>query len=107
MAEYIDVEVMTLDEAIKHAKEVALDNKRQATYNFQVLEPYYAKCEQCAKEYEQLARWLEELKRYRTADIVEVVRCKDCEMHVNCLLEDLFISKGVYDGFCCAGKKVE
>ena len=56
---------MTLEDAIKHAKEVALYHKRQATYNFQTLEPYYQKCEQCAEEHEQLAIWLAELKRYK------------------------------------------
>lgn len=122
MAKYIDEEVMTLDEAIKHAKKVALDNKRQATYNFQVLEPYYTKCEQCAEEHEQLARWLEELKRYRTADVVEVVRCKDCIYYKEGELlapnkfcyrlmhptEDRHIGYNFADDdFCSYGKKVE
>lgn len=40
--------VMTLDEAIDHAKEVAK-----------------SKCDKCGEEHKQLAEWLEELKRYR------------------------------------------
>jgi len=40
---------MTLDEAIKHAREIA-DNK---------------KCTECGENHRQLADWLEELKYYR------------------------------------------
>ena len=55
---------MTLDEAIKHANEVAEEN--QAIVDSC---DYYgenmAKCEECAKEHRQLAEWLKELKAYR------------------------------------------
>ena len=43
---------MTLDEAINHAKDIA------------------AKGGECAKDHEQLAEWLEELRG--------IVRCRDC-----------------------------
>lgn len=56
---------MTLDEAIVHAKEVAKDKRREATYNFPSLGEYYDECKKCAREHEQLAVWLEELKEYR------------------------------------------
>lgn len=56
---------MTLDEAIMHAKEVAKDKRREATYNFPSLGEYYDECKKCAREHEQLAVWLEELKEYR------------------------------------------
>lgn len=50
---------MTLDEAIVHAREVASVQKD--------------KCEQCAKDHEQLAKWLEELKglRQSKADVID------------------------------------
>lgn len=55
---------MTLDEAIKHCEEVAEEN--QAIVDSC---DYYgenmAKCEECAKEHRQLARWLKELKQLR------------------------------------------
>ncbi|MBD8915962.1 MAG: hypothetical protein EGR77_08230 [Pseudobutyrivibrio sp.] len=44
---------MTIDEAIAHAKEVAEVQRSNE------------QCNKCAKEHEQLAGWLEELKRYR------------------------------------------
>lgn len=40
--------MMTLDEAIAHAEEVA-----------------NASCDECSKEHKQLAEWLKELKRYK------------------------------------------
>lgn len=40
---------MDIDEAIQHCKEKAIENS----------------CSQCAKDHEQLAKWLEELKDYR------------------------------------------
>lgn len=42
---------MTLDEAIQHAREVAQSG-----------------CSECCKEHEQLADWLEELQRRRSAE---------------------------------------
>ena len=56
---------MTLDEAIKHATEVALKMKRDATYNFPSLKGYYQRCDDCADEHYQLVDWLEELKQLR------------------------------------------
>ena len=67
---------MTLDEAIKHAREKAEENRKGATYNFPTLSDYYDMCLKCAEEHEQLAEWLEELKKYREMNIVH---CKDCK----------------------------
>lgn len=46
---------LTLDKAIKHCYEVA-DKK----------------CDDCGKEHLQLAKWLEELKRLKSADVTEL-----------------------------------
>ena len=45
---------MTLDEAIKHAEEVAEEHTE-----------YYASCDKYAEKYRQLAEWLKELKQLR------------------------------------------
>ena len=41
------------------------------------------------------------------ADVVEVVRCKDCLLHGNCTTEDSFILSGLCENksFCCVGKR--
>ena len=56
--------MMSLDEAIKHAEEVAEEN--QAIVDSC---DYYgenmAKCEKCAEEHRQLAEWLKELKELK------------------------------------------
>ena len=55
---------MTLDEAIKHCEEKAKEQKKKATAIARAKEPFYkyAECAECAKEHEQLASWLKELK---------------------------------------------
>lgn len=59
------MERLTLDEAIKHAKEVAKTNRAEATYNFPNLKEYYDNCLECANQHNQLAEWFEELKSYK------------------------------------------
>ena len=59
------MERLTIDEAIKHAKEVAKANRAEATYNFTDLKEYYDNCSECANQHNQLAEWLEELKSYK------------------------------------------
>ena len=62
---------MTLDEAIKHAEEVAekfeslherYENMDEDRLLFRVEEN---ECKNCAKEHRQLANWLKELRAYR------------------------------------------
>ena len=62
------MERLTLDEAIKHAKEVAKTNRAEATYNFPNLKEYYDNCAQRANQYNKLAEWLEESKSYKEAE---------------------------------------
>lgn len=65
------MERLTLDEAIKHAKEVADMNYNDAEKfdsNDSVENYMKANCIKCAEEHEQLAEWLEELKSYKDLD---------------------------------------
>lgn len=57
---------MTLDEAIKHAEEVA-DTKLQDAELSEIQGCYNnaKKCSACAEEHRQLAKWLKELKKLR------------------------------------------
>ena len=62
------MERLTLDEAIKHAKEVADMNYNDAEKfdsNDSVENYMKANCIKCAEEHDQLAEWLEELKSYK------------------------------------------
>ena len=61
---------MTLDEAIAHAKEKAEEQRKQGSICCDSLEDLIIaeKCLECAKEHEQLAEWLTELKARREAD---------------------------------------
>lgn len=51
-----------IDEAIAHEREKA---KEQRSRIGTLDEEYSKKCEECAEEHEQLAEWLEELKKYK------------------------------------------
>jgi len=55
---------MTLDEAIKHAEEVAEEKEAQA-WEAKLQEEYekIKSCKKCAKEHRQLAEWLKDYKR--------------------------------------------
>lgn len=62
------MERLTLEETIKHAKEVADMNYNDAEKfdsNDSVENYMKANCMKCAEEHEQLAKWLEELKSYK------------------------------------------
>ncbi len=65
------MERLTIDKAIKHAKEVADMNYYDAEKfdsNDSVENYMKANCVKCAEEHEQLAEWLEELKSYKEAE---------------------------------------
>lgn len=65
------MERLTLEDAIKHAKEVADMNYNDAEKfdsNDSVENYIKANCMKCAEEHEQLAEWLEELKSYKDAE---------------------------------------
>lgn len=62
------MERLTIEEAIKHAQEVADMNYNEAEKfdpNDSVENYMKANCMKCAEEHEQLAEWLEELKSYK------------------------------------------
>ena len=67
---------MTIDEAIAHAREVAKEQKSKydkcptrTRYNCAMCF-HNPKCDEDAKEHEQLAEWLEELKIYQQHEII-------------------------------------
>lgn len=57
--------MMTLEEAINHAREVAEKNRKCQEENTIILSNRWISSMCCAEEHEQLAEWLEELKRLR------------------------------------------
>ena len=68
--------MLTIDEAIAHAREVA-EYKRKCNENSDCID---ITCERCAEEHEQLAEWLEELKAYREIGTVE--ECKNSVLDI-------------------------
>ena len=60
---------MTLDEAIKHAEEVAEENEKLC----KAIPEHSANAFHCAEEHKQLAEWLKDYKR-----LLEQQPCEDC-----------------------------
>ena len=63
---------LTLNEAIKHAEEVADEKKKEACnlYDAKAYEES-RECIWCSKEHRQLAEWLKELKKFREQEPCE------------------------------------
>ena len=47
------------------------------------------------------------LREAPTVDAVEVVRCENCILHGNCIMEDYFALADIENPFCCVGKQKE
>ena len=97
---------MTLDEAIKHCEEKAKEQREKATAIARAKEPFYkyAECAECAKEHEQLAEWLKELKAYKERPQGEWIRVDD--NIGTCFVCDHCGNKGHVSKFCsnCGAK---
>ena len=63
------IDMLSIDEAIAHAREVASRKFDDRVH-----------CINCAKEHEQLAEWLEELKAYKAIGTVE--ECKNSVLDI-------------------------
>lgn len=86
---------MTLDEAIKHCEEKAkeLSDKAYSEYGKSMTEEEAYDCNECAREHEQLAKWLKELKTLREVH-GKVYRNEKCNRAGKCY---------DYIGYHCAG----
>lgn len=72
---------MTLDEAIKHAEEVMVENLEK-TKGKNASDPIGINCFECAKEHRQLAEWLKDYKR-----LLEQQPCDDAQKRYEDLCE--------------------
>ena len=103
---------MTLDEAIKHAREVAERIQKDADKQKGLNHGYYVWQSVNADKYRQIAEWLEELKEYRDMNIVH---CKDCKHwgtgiageteNIKCCEYGKYMVGA--NGYCCYGEKKE
>lgn len=49
--------------------------------------------------------FLSRIEKAPAVDAVEVVRCKDCVSHRNCLTEATFVIARIENPYCCGGKR--
>ena len=83
--------MMSIDEAIAHAREVASEQKRRSgicVQNNSECDKFSA-CLKCSKEHEQLAEWLEELKSYRASVFSGYMTQKMLKEEYNKAIDDL------------------
>ena len=101
---------MTLDEAIKHARDKAKEQRKdydtcvvKEGYGCKDCAYYYSKpCIECAEEHEQLAEWLEELKKLREFKAIyqKGMDCSYATFMYNKAIDDLtekIVGYGTYD----------
>lgn len=62
------MERITLEEAIKYIKEVVCKNRKNKEKNTIVIPNSFISSADCAEKYEQVAKWLKELKSYKEAE---------------------------------------
>ena len=62
------MERLTLEEAIKYIKEVVCKNRKNKEKNTIVIPNRFISSADCAEKYEQVAKWLKELKSYKEAE---------------------------------------
>ena len=62
------MERLTLEEVIKYIKEVVQKNRKNKEKNTIVIPNSFISSADCAEKYEQVAKWLKELKSYKDAE---------------------------------------
>ena len=62
------MERLTIDEAIKYIKEVVQKNRKNKEKNTIIIPNSFISSSDCAEKYEQVAKWLKELKAYKEAE---------------------------------------
>lgn len=94
---------MTIDDAIKHAEEVAKVNECECVEYSEVSPLYVSNCKKCAEDHRQLASWLNELKYARVLlkAAYEIFKKCDDSYYVLNVLEQTTVYDGVEcDGYC-------
>lgn len=59
------MERLTIEEAIKYIKEVVQKNRKSKEKNTIIIPNSFISSTDCAEKYEQVAKWLKELKSYK------------------------------------------
>lgn len=62
------MERLTLEEAIRYIKEVVQKNRKNKEKNTIIIPNSFISSADCAEKYEQVAKWLKELKSYKEAE---------------------------------------
>ena len=82
--------MLSIDEAIAHAREVASEQKRRSGICIQNNSECdkFSACLKCSEEHEQLAEWLEDYKRIKMLIPIEQALKNEYNKAIDDLLED-------------------
>lgn len=81
--------MMTLDEAIEHAKGKAREQRYYTNFEKGTMRH---SCVECAEEHEQLAEWLEELKEYKELEEKGLLLKLPCKVGDTVYLIDRYVN---------------
>lgn len=116
------MERLTLDEAIKHEKKVAEENYRDTEYESTdpIDDDIKTICREHAKEHEQLANWLEELKSYKDLEEQGLLVRLPCKVgtevfcffpgdshYTKCQIKKIEICSSIFGNICYLAESVE
>lgn len=95
--------MITLDEAIKHCKEVAEQKDLESGFDtdnerYIMTDNERADCKECANEHRQLAEWLTELKQFKEQESCEDVISRSYALNVINLMK-ANIEAGGYEAY--------
>ena len=91
------MERLTLDEAIKYIKEVVCKNRKNKEKNTIVIPNSFISSADCAEKYEQVAKWLKELKSYKEAEEQGLLVRLPCKVGDTVYKITRFCSGGIRD----------
>lgn len=74
------MERLTLEEAIKYIKEVVCKNRKNKEKNTIVIPNSFISSADCAEKYEQVAKWLKELKSYKDLEEQDLLARLPCKV---------------------------
>lgn len=90
------MERLALDETIKYIKEVVCKNRKNKEKNTIVIPNSFISSDDCAEKYEQVAKWLKELKSYKEAEEQGLLMRLPVAIGTNVYVVGLFINC-IYD----------
>lgn len=113
------MERLTLEEAIKYIKEVVRKNRKNKEKDTIVIPNSFISSADCAEKYEQVAKWLKELKSYKEAEEQGLLVRLPCKVgtevfcyfpgdshYTKCQIKKIEICQSIFGNICYFAESV-